>query len=112
MRFSLMAAGAFLALCLGAAAQEASVYTYDVLGRLVATSTYGGANNGSTSTYSYDPASNRTNVTVLASDGGALTASPVILSRSKASAGMAGPPSMSICGAHSSAQEMCISLIS
>lgn len=76
MRFSLLASAALLSFNASAAAQETVTYTYDALGRLVATSTNGGANNGTTSAYSYDAASNRTNVTVSASGGGTPTPTP------------------------------------
>lgn len=48
---------------------DAVTYTYDALGRLVQTSHSGTVNNGVNSTYSYDPASNRTNVTVTGAAG-------------------------------------------
>lgn len=76
MRFSLLATTAFLSLAANAAAQEAVTYTYDALGRLVATSTSGGANNGTTSSYSYDAANNRTHVSVSAPGGGTPTPTP------------------------------------
>lgn len=41
---------------------EAIKYTYDSRGRLVKVETQSGPANGSTTTYSYDAASNRTNV--------------------------------------------------
>lgn len=45
-------------------AQETQTYAYDVLGRLVATSTSGGPNNGITMSTAFDSAGNRTNYTV------------------------------------------------
>jgi hypothetical protein len=45
-------------------AQETVTYTYDALGRLIASSTSGGPNNGTQTGTSFDPASNRTNYTV------------------------------------------------
>lgn len=77
MRFSLLMTVALFSLGTSAAAQEVVTYSYDALGRLVATSTNGGANNGTTSAYSYDAASNRTNVTVSASGGGTPTPAPM-----------------------------------
>lgn len=44
--------------------QETVTYTYDVQGRLVATSTSGGTNNGTTSAIGLDPAGNRTSYVV------------------------------------------------
>lgn len=46
-----------------ARAQEATVYKYDPLGRLTAVQKVGGPNNGACTTYRYDSADNRTNVT-------------------------------------------------
>lgn len=46
------------------AASETTTYTYDALGRLVQVSNAGTINNGLNSAYSYDPAGNRSNVTV------------------------------------------------
>lgn len=48
---------------------DAVTYTYDALGRLVQTSHSGTANTGVNSTYSYDLADNRTNVTVTGGSG-------------------------------------------
>jgi hypothetical protein len=45
-------------------AQETVTYTYDALGRLIASSISGGPNNGTQTGTSFDPASNRTNYTV------------------------------------------------
>jgi hypothetical protein len=62
-RLSLVAA-----LLLGAAvpafANETQSYTYDALGRLVKVARSGTVNSGTSECYAYDPASNRTNVTV------------------------------------------------
>jgi YD repeat-containing protein len=45
-------------------AQEAVTYTYDALGRLIASSISGGPNNGTQTGTTFDPASNRTNYSV------------------------------------------------
>ncbi len=45
-------------------AQEQVKIEYDALGRLTRVSNESGPNSGTVSAYSYDPASNRTNVTV------------------------------------------------
>jgi len=51
--------------------QETTTYTYDALGRAITVQHSGGPNDGTAATYSYDPASNRTNVTVtLSANGG------------------------------------------
>ena len=47
-----------------ATASETITYTYDALGRLVQVARSGAVNNGVSESYSYDPANNRTNVTV------------------------------------------------
>jgi hypothetical protein len=54
------------AMSLGAAAHagETINYTYDALGRLVQVARSGTVNNGASEGYSFDPAGNRTNVTV------------------------------------------------
>jgi hypothetical protein len=52
-------------------AQETTSYTYDALGRLITTANAGGPNDGISSTYAFDPASNRTSVAVTTSSGGA-----------------------------------------
>jgi YD repeat-containing protein len=54
----------YLALAGAASAQETTTYTYDALGRVKTVTHAGGPASGVSSTYSYDPASNRTNVTV------------------------------------------------
>lgn len=67
-----MCAGALLAA--GTAhAQETTTYTYDPLGRLVASSTSGGSNAGVNVQSTYDPAGNRTHYQVT----GAQTSAPV-----------------------------------
>jgi len=48
-------------------AQESSSYTYDVLGRLVTVEVVDGPNDGVVTATSFDPAGNRTNVTVTGS---------------------------------------------
>jgi YD repeat-containing protein len=68
-------------LLLGASAQasETITYTYDALGRLVAVARSGSVNNGASSAYGYDPANNRTNVTVTGGGGGmALVKRPAV----------------------------------
>jgi len=51
--------------------QETTTYTYDALGRVISVQHSGGPTDGTAATYSYDPASNRTNVTVtLSANGG------------------------------------------
>ena len=45
-------------------AAETTTYTYDALGRLVTVARQDGPANGVSSTYAYDAANNRTNVTV------------------------------------------------
>ncbi len=45
-------------------AQEQVKIEYDALGRLTKVTHESGPNSGTTSAYNYDPASNRTNVTV------------------------------------------------
>lgn len=52
-------AGTALALPAAAPANETITYSYDVLGRLVATTSSGTVNNGLTSQIGYDPAGNR-----------------------------------------------------
>ena len=50
--------------CASAArASETVTYIYDALGRLVTVAHSGSVNNGQQTTYSYDSADNRTNVT-------------------------------------------------
>ena len=49
------------------AAQETKTYTYDALGRLVAVEESGGPNNQTTTSYNYDPAGNRTQVSTAGS---------------------------------------------
>ena len=53
-----------------AGAQEVTAYSYDALGRLSTVRRSGGPANGMATTYAYDPASNRTNVTVTNSPNG------------------------------------------
>ena len=66
-----LAAG--LVLAAPAAANETITYTYDAKGRLVTVVHSGSVNNNVQAVYGYDPADNRTNVTVTGatgSDGG------------------------------------------
>jgi YD repeat-containing protein len=53
-----------------AQAQETTSYSYDALGRVTGVSRSGGPVSGTSSAYTYDPASNRTNVTVTNSPNG------------------------------------------
>lgn len=53
-----------------ASAQETTTYTYDALGRVISVYRSGGPINGTASSYTYDAASNRTNVTVSGSPNG------------------------------------------
>lgn len=67
---------AMLALAFSPAAQAGvtTSYTYDALGRLIATSTSGDVNNGLTKTISYDPAGNRQTYSIgSVTGGGAVT---------------------------------------
>ncbi len=50
-----------------ALAQETTTYTYDARGRLITVTRAGGPNNGVAETIAYDPADNRTNVSVTGS---------------------------------------------
>jgi YD repeat-containing protein len=52
------------------AAQETTTYTYDAKGRVVGVSRSGGPSAAAATTYSYDKADNRTNVTVTSSPNG------------------------------------------
>jgi YD repeat-containing protein len=56
--------GALAGTPLAAQAQEATTYTYDALGRLVATNTNGGPNNGVVMGTCFDAAGNRTQYVV------------------------------------------------
>ena len=60
---SSISAGFLLAAAPGSAS-ETVTYSYDALGRLIQVSRSGTVNNGASETYSYDPANNRSNVTV------------------------------------------------
>ena len=57
-------------------AQEATTYSYDVLGRLVASTTSGGPNNGIATGTCFDPAGNRTQY-VVAGAGAPCTIAPL-----------------------------------
>jgi YD repeat-containing protein len=73
-----------------ARASETITYTYDALGRLVAVGRAGTVNNGASAAYTYDPANNRTNVTVTGGGGGmASTKLPVTKDHSSQTAGVA-----------------------
>jgi len=63
LRSALLAASALFAIA-PAAATDTVTYVYDASGRLVHVGHSGGVNDGASSTYSYDKADNRTNVTV------------------------------------------------
>ena len=56
----LMLAASATALASAAMAAETTIYTYDALGRLMATSSSGSVNNGLATSVGYDPAGNRT----------------------------------------------------
>lgn len=66
----LVTVGASYAATGSAQAQESTTYTYDALGRVTAANRSGGPMNGANSGYVYDPAGNRTNVTVSNSPNG------------------------------------------
>jgi hypothetical protein len=71
-RFCTLAIASALTVCAGAVkAQEVTTYTYDALGRVVGVLRSGGPASGTTTSYTYDPASNRSNVTVTNSPNGA-----------------------------------------
>lgn len=72
---ALRMAGILMAPCVlfpsvAAVAQETTTYTYDALGRVRTVTRSGGPASGASATYSYDPASNRTNVTVTGTAAG------------------------------------------
>jgi YD repeat-containing protein len=60
----LLLAGLVIPLAQAAEAGETIAYSYDSLGRLVRVEHQGTVNSGISASYSYDPADNRTNVTV------------------------------------------------
>jgi YD repeat-containing protein len=64
MRRALLLSSAAGILATPAFANSTTTYTYDALGRLVATSTTGTVNNGAAATTSYDQAGNRVSRTV------------------------------------------------
>ncbi len=63
-RAGLLLATSAIACATGARAGETVAYGYDSLGRLIRVERSGTVNNGVAAHYSYDPADNRTNVTV------------------------------------------------
>jgi len=69
VRYSLAGASIGLALT-PAAAGETTTYSYDALGRLVATTSSGTVNNGVATAIGYDPAGNRSNYAVSGAGGG------------------------------------------
>lgn len=76
MRAFVFTAG-LISVATAASASETITYTYDALGRLVQVARSGTVNNGASAGYTYDPANNRTNVTVTGGGGGmALTKLP------------------------------------
>lgn len=64
MRRAIICFVAMSAISAPAFATETITYSYDALGRLVKVLHSGTVNNGQQSTYTHDPADNRTNVTV------------------------------------------------
>src|SRR6266567_6282117 len=84
----------FLALLLLGAPADASetiTYTYDALGRLVTVSRSGTVNNGANANYTYDPANNRTNVTVAGGGGGMAAKAPATKEEAKSGAAHGAP---------------------
>lgn len=77
---NLIIAGTFTALAqvLPAQASSTTTYTYDALGRLVATSTTGTVNNGVATSTAYDKADNRSTYAVTGAPKPDMT-SPVIV---------------------------------
>lgn len=69
-RTALVAAALSVANASAAYAQETTTYTYDAKGRVTNTARSGGPSNGTNTAYQYDPADNRTNVTVSGSPNG------------------------------------------
>lgn len=61
---ALVGIGLAISTSIPAQAQEVTTYTYDALGRVVGVNRSGGPVGGTNTAYAYDPASNRTNVTV------------------------------------------------
>ncbi|MEA3063800.1 MAG: hypothetical protein QOJ27_228, partial [Sphingomonadales bacterium] len=68
-RAGLLLATSALAWAGAANAGETVTYTYDALGRLVATSSSGTVNNGVASALGYDPAGNRSSYAVTGAAG-------------------------------------------
>jgi uncharacterized protein RhaS with RHS repeats len=69
-------ASSALALASAAQAGETVTYSYDALGRLVATTSSGTVNDGLTTSLAYDPAGNRSTYMVSGAGGGAPPPSP------------------------------------
>lgn len=75
-RYSLLLAGSVAASAVAAQANETINYSYDELGRLVATSSSGTVNNGIATGIAYDPAGNRSTYTVTGAGGAPPPPSP------------------------------------
>lgn len=72
----LFLAGSAIAICAAAEAEETTTYSYDALGRLVATSSSGTVNDGIATSVGYDPAGNRSTYTVTGAGGSTAPAGP------------------------------------
>ena len=78
-------------------AQEATTYSYDVLGRLVASTTSGGPNSGIVTGTCFDPAGNRTQYVVAGAGAPCTTAplaAPLQTSPKQQNAALTTPPAV------------------
>lgn len=75
-RAPLLQASALACVLVTASNAETVTYTYDALGRLVRTSTAGGQNNGNSTAFCYDAASNRERVVTALSGPAVCTPAP------------------------------------
>ena len=82
----LLAASVFV-LATATQANEITTYTYDALGRLVATTSSGTVNNGRTTQLGYDPAGNRSSYAVTGAAGGAPSAPSLAIGAAPATEG-------------------------